>query len=157
MTDRLAEIRADILDRIEGAEEALARIEQSQKLAAAALAERRAELMAHDRAVDAMVSTMAGAHAEPATKAAKRKRNDVRGAVMLALGSLLDAGAWTPESVIASMVEREHRIASTAVHAYLLRAVKAKEVERDGDRSYRLPQPDPGEFALRSPTQDAAQ
>jgi hypothetical protein len=37
-------------------------------------------------------------------------------------------------------------VGAAALHAYLLRAVKTKEVERDGDR-YRLPQPIPDEFA----------
>jgi hypothetical protein len=52
--DRLAAIRADILARIEAAEEALARIETAWRKAGTDLAERRGELVAHDRAVTAM-------------------------------------------------------------------------------------------------------
>ena len=47
-------------------------------------------------------------------------------------------------------------IGAGAVHAYLLRATKAKEVERDGD-SYRLPQLKPDELSLQPPASEAAQ
>jgi hypothetical protein len=86
---------------------------------------------------------------------AKRKRNDVRGAVSLLLATFT-SHEWAPEKWLMAEVARRSGIGPHAVHTYLLRAVKAKELERDGDR-YRLPQRSPSEFALQPPEQDAAQ
>ncbi len=125
----LDDIRADIEARLEQAHKCAAAIEQQLRTAYQQASLFEAELRAHDRAVGAMLL----AQAEPEPAPAKRKRPDIGGPVRLILR--ID-GDWVDEKALAETLVND-RISADGLHSYLLRAVKAGTIERDGDR-YRL-------------------
>lgn len=158
--DTLDDIRAGIEARLEQAQKCAAAIEQQLRTAYQQASLFEAELRAHDRAVGAM--PRAGAVLEPVP--AKRQRHDVRSIVLRNLRNLalLEGEGWSEGWIEESYLGREiaaDGVNAKSLHSYLLRAVRAGEVERYGksDR-YRLPhKPAPDEFASAAPERDAAE
>jgi hypothetical protein len=150
--NRLDEIRAEIVGRLESAQLRVAMTETQLQKGSAEAREIDAELRAHDRAVEAMQE----AQAEPEPGPSKRQRHDVRGAVRARLEQVGE-GVAIDEGVIATALEQQG-ISAAALHSYLLRAVKTGEVERDGKSNrYRLPGSQSAEFTLAALPQDAAE
>ncbi len=130
----LDDIRADIVARHEQALKEVAAVEVCLKTAYAQAGEAEAELRAHDRAVGAMLQAESARPPAPA----KRQRHDVRGIVLRNLG-LVEGEGWVEESHLGRCISAEG-VNAESLHSYLLRAVRAGEVERDGKSNlYRLP------------------